>query len=537
MGDIAGNTARLLRAVAESAVCAPDLLVFPELFIQGYPPRDLLEQAWFIQRGLAAVEEIRAASQNFPGCGILFGVALPAAAQGGKGLCNSALLIADGAILARQDKSLLPTYDVFDELRYFAPATAIDVVAFKGETLGITICEDAWNPQGMWESSRYHTDPIDQLAKRGATLFVNISASPFHLGKQKTRYNLMAEHARRHSRPFVFVNQSGGMDELIFDGSSMYIDQHGVLRALLPSFGEAVTCIDTTQSPPPPPLPDFDSIAMVYDGLTLGLADYMRKCGFSRALVGLSGGIDSAVTAALASHALGADNLTGITMPSRYSSPGSVEDARQLAAHLGINFKTIPIEPMFEPFLASLTPHFESRPPDVTEENLQARIRGTILMALSNKFGCLLLSTGNKSEMAVGYCTLYGDMNGGLSVISDLPKTLVYELAGYINREREVIPIASITKPPSAELRPDQKDADSLPPYSELDAILALLIEEGAAIDDVVARGFERATVTWVSNAIRKSEYKRRQAAPGLKVTPKAFGCGRRFPIAAKYER
>jgi NAD+ synthase (glutamine-hydrolysing) len=537
MGDIAGNTGRLIDTLAALAPRNPDLCIFPELFLQGYPPRDLLERRWFIANGLAALERIRAVSRQFPDMGILTGVAVPAENPGGKGLFNSAVLIADGAVLFRQHKSLLPDYDVFDETRYFDPAPATGVVRFKDETLGITVCEDAWNAPGMWERPRYREDPIRRLAEAGATLLVNISASPFYLGKQRLRFQLMADHARRHGVPLAFVNQTGGNDELIFDGSSMLVDAGGNLRAMLPSFGEEVRVVDTRDPRDTPVAPDFDSVAMVHDALVMGIVDYMRKCGFRKAVLGLSGGIDSAVTAALAAAALGPDMVTGVTMPSRYSSEGSVFDARELAANLGIHFKTIPIEPMFAPFLSGLTPHFDGRPADIAEENLQARIRGTILMALSNKFGCLLLSTGNKSEMAVGYCTLYGDMNGGLSVISDLPKTMVYTLARHINRQREIIPSASIAKPPSAELRPDQKDSDSLPSYDTLDAILGLLIEEGASIAEAADKGFDRQTVGWVAEAIRKSEYKRRQAAPGLKVTPKAFGVGRRFPIAAKYER
>lgn len=537
MGDIAGNTARISDVVRRHANNAIDLFVFPELFVHGYPPRDLLENQWFINQALSALDELCALSRSCAGSGLLTGVALPGKVGEGKGLFNSAVLIADGRILFHQNKSLLPTYDVFDESRYFDPAPEISVFEFRGERLGITVCEDAWNFEGRWACPVHNLDPVAKLAGMGASLLINLSASPFHAGKERLRYSLFGEHAKRHGLPFLFVNQIGGNDELIFDGNSMYFDAEGKLRHKLPAFAEDVRIVDTENPGDLQAPPSFDTIAGVHDALVLGVRDYVRKCGFESVLIGLSGGIDSAVTCAIAVAALGAEKVLGVTMPSRYSSEGSVADSEALAGNLGIELKNIPVERMLEAFEAQLAPHFEGRAPDVTEENLQARIRGTILMSLSNKLGSLLLSTGNKSELAVGYCTLYGDMNGGLAVISDLPKTMVYDVAGFINRDLEIIPQTVLDKEPSAELRPGQKDQDSLPPYDVLDRMLVLLIEEGKSTAEVAEEGFDPETVKWVARAVAANEYKRRQAPPGLKVTPKSFGSGRRFPIAARYER
>ncbi len=536
-GDIAGNTARIREVIENTREQNLDLLVFPELFILGYPPLDLLENNWFIGRGLSALDELCNLSQQYPGLGILTGLALLDNVANGRGLLNSAALITDGHILFHQNKSLLPTYDVFDESRYFDPAPDISCIEFKGEKLGITICEDAWNDEDMWDHQQYTFDPVKTLADMGATLFINISASPFCLGKKHFRFLLFENHARKHKQPFVFVNMIGANDELIFDGNSMFFNAEGALCEYLPSFDEAVRIIDTESPHTPVPAPGQDSIQDVFHALVLGIKDYTRKCGFNKALIGLSGGIDSAVTCALAVEALGAKNVRGITLPSQYSSEGSIADSKILAAYLGIELKHIPLEPIFNSYIDTLSPHFNKKHPDSTEENIQARIRGSILMSLSNKYGCLLLTTGNKSELAVGYCTLYGDMCGGLAVISDIYKTMVYDLARYINRNNEIIPQAIIDKPPSAELRPDQKDSDSLPPYDVLDDILKLLIEEGSSTKEIIDKGFDEETVRWITYAIAKNEYKRRQAAPGLKITPKAFGLGRRFPIAAKYER
>jgi NAD+ synthase (glutamine-hydrolysing) len=429
---------------------------------------------------------------------------------------------------------LLPTYDVFDEDRYFEPAETNAPIAFKGETLGISICEDAWNDPALFPRQPYRVDPIAMLAQAGATLLVNISASPFATGKEAFRADLVRSHARRHGLPFVFVNQVGANDELVFDGRSLVVGGDGATRAALPAFDEAFEVVETDSDRTIAyrPLAEDDSILRA---LTIGTRDYFQKCGFERAVVGLSGGIDSAVTLAVAARALGADNVRAIAMPSPYSSRASIDDAVTLAKTLGVTLDVLTIGDIMGAYDSALAPLFGERPRDVTEENIQARIRGNILMAVSNKFGSLVLSTGNKSELAVGYCTLYGDMSGGLALLSDVPKTTVYRLAHLLNQDRDVIPRGIIDKPPSAELRPGQKDSDSLPPYDVLDAILDLYIEEGHSAAEIVARGFERDTVTWVVEAVRKNEYKRRQAAPGLKVTSKAFGGGRRYPIAARY--
>ncbi|MCR4399504.1 MAG: NAD+ synthase [Syntrophomonadaceae bacterium] len=537
VGDFVGNLAMLQRCLEESRHLAPDLVVFPELVVTGYPPRDLLERDEFIERSRRAVREIANLSRRVPDTGILFGAPLPAEASAGKGLYNSAVLVANGEVRAERHKSLLPTYDVFDEARYFDPAPRIEVVPFKGETLGISICEDAWNHPDFWPRRRmYALDPIEVLARQGASLMINISASPFTAGKERIRYRLISQHAQRHRLPFIYVNQVGGNDELVFDGRSMALDAQGRPLVTCPGFREHLACVDTGRPGQEGEYSPQEPVASVHDALVLGIRDYVRKCGFTRVLVGLSGGIDSAVTCCLACAAVGAANVLAVGMPGPYSSAGSVGDARELAGRLGIRFEVVPIAEPFASYLQVLAPLLKGTVPDVTEENLQARIRGTILMALSNKFGYLLLSTGNKSEMAVGYCTLYGDMSGGLSVLADVPKTMVYALARFINRGAEVIPPAILEKPPSAELKPGQLDQDTLPPYPELDRILELYVEEGLAPEAIVARGFPRSTVQWVVRAVHSSEYKRRQAAPGLKVTSKAFGVGRRMPVAAVHD-
>ncbi len=536
VGDIGGNLARMKDALARLAG-RTDLIVFPELSLVGYPPKDLLEKDWFITQAERAVAELAEFSAGYPETGLLIGAPLPAGRSTGKPLTNSALLIYQGRVRFRQDKSLLPTYDVFDEARHFDPAERVRVVRFKGETLGISICEDAWNDPEFWpQRLLYDFDPIQDLADQGATVLINISASPFHLGKDEIRYRLIQNHAHRHHLPFLFVNQVGGNDELIFDGGSMSFDKEGRPSSVGPYFSEDWVTVDTDQPGDAGLYQPLDKVAAVYQALVLGIRDYLHKCGFKRAVIGLSGGIDSALTACLAVAALGPENVLGITMPSPYSSGGSVDDSRELAANLGIEFKEISIVKTFEAYLETLAPHFAGSKPDVAEENIQARIRGNILMAFSNKYGYLALSTGNKSELAVGYCTLYGDMSGGLSAISDVPKTLVYQLAEYVDRERELIPRAIIDKAPSAELRPDQKDQDTLPPYDILDAILQDYVEEGRSAAEIVAQGFDPATVRWVIRTVDRNEYKRRQAAPGLRVTSKAFGVGRRMPVAKRLD-
>ncbi len=536
VGDIDGNLKKALQVLPQAHQDSSDLVVFPELFLTGYPPRDLLERSWFVERTQAALDALTKVSADLPRTGILIGAPQLTGKDTGNGLYNSALLIYEGQVLFRQHKSLLPTYDVFDEARYFDTAPQILVTPFKDDRLGIAICEDAWNDPELWKPRTYSFDPVEKLISQGATILINISASPFHAGKDKVRYGIMQNHSNKNHVPSVFVNQVGGNDELLFDGRSMCFDSNGDPIVILSAFEENVRTVDLAAAGKPDSYMPLDTIASVHDALVMGIRDYMDKCGFSSTVLGLSGGIDSAVTCCLAVESLGREKVLGVSMPSPYSSKGSVDDSRKLAENLGIRFKVIPISSIYTSYLDSLKEHFEGRTSDITEENFQARIRGNILMGLSNKFGHLLLSTGNKSELAVGYCTLYGDMAGGLSVISDVPKTMVYQLAHYINRQSEIIPGEIIEKPPSAELKPDQKDQDSLPPYDVLDRILQYYVDEHYSLQEIVKLGFDPEVVTWVIKAVDKSEYKRKQAPPGLKVTSKAFGTGRRMVIAAKYD-
>lgn len=537
VGDISGNLSRAHQVIAEAAEAGSDLVIFTELFLSGYPPRDLLNRCRFIARVQAAAQELLESSRRYPDLGLLVGLPTTTGRTHGRGLQNSAYLMANGEIIGVQHKSLLPTYDVFDEDRYFDPARERRPIPFKGERLGVSICEDAWNDPELWPSQRmYDCDPIAELAAGGATLLVNLSASPYSVGKEQTRFRLISRHAARHGLPFVYVNQVGGNDELIFDGRSLCVDARGEPIIVLPGFEEAVVTVDTAAPGQPGGYTPLEPIASVHDALVLGLRDYMRKCGFRTAVVGLSGGIDSSVVCCLAVAALGPENVMGMSMPSIYSSAGSVDDPRALAANLGIEFHVVPIADIHEAYLKALQGLFAGTEPGVAEENIQARIRGNLWMAVSNKRGSLALSCGNKSELAVGYCTLYGDMSGGLSVIADVPKTMVYELARYINRKGEVIPASCLTKAPSAELRPNQTDQDTLPPYEILDGILQLYVEEELCPEDIVARGFDEDVVRWVTRTIDRNEYKRRQAAPGLRVTSKAFGVGRRMPVAAKFD-
>jgi NAD+ synthase (glutamine-hydrolysing) len=537
VGDLKGNISKLKNALDQASRDSSDLLILPELFLVGYPPKDLLERRWFILQVKQAIEEVAELSDNYPETGILFGAPQPTGKDTGKGLYNSAILVYRGRVLSTNHKSLLPTYDVFDETRYFDPALDTHTVPFKGEMLGISVCEDAWNTQQLWPRGRYYTfDPIEGLRKKGASLLINISASPYEMGKEEIRYQLIRSHAQRHKTPFIFVNQIGGNDELIFDGRSLCIDRNGEPIVVFPAFDEQVQTIETNLTGTPVVYTPQGKIESVYRALILGIRDYLRKCGFTKAVVGLSGGIDSALVCCLAKEAIGSQNILGISMPSPYSSKGSVEDSRELAKRIGIQFKVIPITEIYDTYLKTLEGHFPNNELGITEENIQARIRGNILMAFSNKYSHLVLSTGNKSELSVGYCTLYGDMSGGLSVLSDVPKTLVYELANYINRESEIIPQQIIQKPPSAELRPNQVDQDTLPPYPILDQILHQYIEEESSPDEIIGMGFDSNTVKWVVKIVELSEYKRNQAALGLKVTSKAFGVGRRMPIAAKHD-
>jgi len=535
VGDIEGNVARVLRSVEEARARGAKLVVFHELVVSGYPPQDLLERADFISQCEAGLERLRQASTSFAGTGMVVGVPLPSRTPVGKRVTNSAALIEGGKILHRHDKLLLPTYDVFDEARHFEPGKTAVPVAFAGEMLGISICEDAWNDPVLCQPPLYGVDPIAMLAQSGATIMINISASPFATGKEAFRAELVRSHARRHRVPFVMVNQIGGNDALVFDGCSLFVDEQGTMRAALPAFQEAMDVVDT-KTPAGTvdhrPLVELESI---HGALVLGIRDYFAKCGFTQAVVGVSGGIDSALVLCLAAEALGAPNVLAVAMPSPFSSAQSLADAKSLALNLGVRFDVIPIRDPMDAYHRVLAPSFEGRARDVTEENIQARIRGNVLMAISNKFGHMVLSTGNKSELAVGYCTLYGDMSGGLAVISDVPKTTVYALARRINQERLVIPESTIARAPTAELRPDQKDTDTLPPYPVLDPILDAYIEDRVSVDEIVARGFDRRVVEWVVSAVHRNEYKRTQAAPGIKVTSKAFGVGRRFPVAARY--
>jgi NAD+ synthase (glutamine-hydrolysing) len=535
VGDVPGNVQRVQQALERSRELKPDLVVFSELILTGYPPRDLLARSWFIDRVEAGLAEVARISARFPEIGMIVGAPVRSPGGLGKGLLNAAILLAGGKEQFRQAKALLPTYDVFDETRYFDAAEGVQLAKFGSESIGMSICEDAWNSPEMWDRAEYDRDPVAELALAGATLLINISASPFAVGKEAVRKRLIAGHALRHRLPFVFVNQVGGNDDLVFDGRSMAFDPDGRPQLVLRPFQEELAVVETSASGTESNYVEIDPTESIHDALVLGVRDYVLKCGFKKVVLGLSGGIDSAVVCCLAAAALGPENVLGITMPSEYSSRGSVEDSRRLAEHLGIEFREVGIGEAYHAYLSLLAREFKGLKPDTTEENLQARVRGNILMAISNKFGHLVLATGNKSELAVGYCTLYGDMSGGLCVLADVPKTTVYSLASHINRSREIIPLSTIRKPPSAELRPNQTDQDTLPPYDVLDAVIAGYVDEGLSIDQIVAAGHDRQTVEWVTRAVNRNEYKRRQAAPGLKVTSRAFGTGWRMPIAARY--
>lgn len=529
VGDIRGNAAKILEGVQWAQEQGAHLVVFPELSLVGYPPRDLLYREDMLQAVEQVLFEVIAPASH--GIGILVGA--PVRCNGG--LWNAALLFSEGKLVAQQAKSLLPNYDVFDEVRYFKPAPERKAVSFRKEVLGITICEDIWNDKDYWQRQLYDLNPLAELAAQEVTLFLNLSASPYYYGKRRLRADMLSYLARKYARPLAYVNQVGGNDELIFDGSSLFLDSQGNIVWEAKSFEEDRVVLDTESLPGgKSPTSVCEGIEDVYRALCLGIRDYFRKTGFEKAIVGLSGGIDSSVVAVLAASALGAGNVLGVSMPSRYSSPESLKDAEELARNLGISWRVIPIESIFAAYLEVLNP--QGIPlVDLAEENLQARIRGNILMFLSNREGYLVLSTGNKSELAMGYCTLYGDMSGGLAVLADVPKTMVYELAEYVNtRMRGIIPQSVLYKAPSAELRPNQRDEDSLPPYRILDSILRAYVESNLPPQDIVSLGFPEKLVTEVIGRIDAAEYKRRQAAPGLKVTTKAFGTGRRMPIAWK---
>mgnify|MGYP001576994587 CR=1 FL=1 len=533
VGDFGGNVDKILTYARSAKERGADLVVFPELALCGYPPRDLVEKSEFVQRSESELTRLAGLLPEIPA---LVGYVRGSRAKQGKGVADAAALLGGGVVVSDYAKVLLPFYDVFDESRYFEPGPGPVVCQLQGELVGLTICEDAWNDKSFWEKPLYARNPVEETVSAGAKVLINIASSPYCTDKIQLRHDMLKALARQHHVPVVYVNHVGGNDQLIFDGSSMAFDAQGKLCARAKSFEEDLVFFDTGGICGDIRLAPVSQASEVYQALLLGTRDYVAKCGFKRVLVGLSGGIDSSLVAALAADALGSENVTGIGMPGPYSSPGSLRDAEALAKNLKIDFRVIPITPIFESYLTTLDPAFEGRPRDVTEENIQARIRGNILMALSNKFGSLLLTTGNKSELAVGYCTLYGDMAGGLAVIADVPKTLVYELARHANRHGERIPQACLDKAPSAELRPNQTDQDSLPPYNTLDTILRAYIEDNLTAQDIAERhGFPFGLVSETIRKVNQAEYKRQQAPPALKVTAKAFGMGRRYPIAQKF--
>lgn len=534
VGDFCGNTAKIISYSREARNRGSDLILFPELAICGYPPRDLVEKPSFVTRNGEALARIAKEAQ---GIAIVCGLATPAKSETGKSVMNSAAWLRDGQVEFMQSKMLLPTYDVFDEDRYFAPARRQEVFAFNGSKVALTICEDAWNDKHFWQKRLYNIDPVEELVRSGGDLVINISASPFTLNKREIRLKMLQAIAADFKIPVVMCNQVGGNDGLIFDGSSLVIGADGAILARAKSFEEDLIYFDTETMSGDMHEQPANREAEAYAALVLGTRDYVRKCGFKKVVIGLSGGIDSALTAAIAVDALGKENVTGVLMPGPYSSQGSKDDARQLVQNLDIQYDVIPITEVFETFRDALKAAFSGLPEDFTEENLQSRLRGSTLMALSNKFGALVLTTGNKSEMAVGYCTLYGDMCGALAVIADVPKTMVYRLSEYRNGISRVIPRSTIEKVPSAELRPNQTDQDTLPPYEVLDSILQGYVEEYKTPEEIARdHGYDCKLVMAVIRMIERSEYKRQQAAPVLKISQKAFGTGRRFPIAAKYE-
>ncbi len=538
VGDFRGNLAKIVEFSTRAAAQGARLSVFSELVLCGYPPADFLEKPSFLARCAESVAELAEATRELS-TAVLVGVALPIENQSGKRVVNAAILIDKGRVLLEQHKRLLPFYDVFDEQRYFVPAQKQQIVELDGTSLAITICEDAWNDKHFWPRRLYTVDPVEELMQSKPQLLLNLSASPYWHGKRTVRRKMLSAIAAKNNIPVVFVNQVGGNDSLIFDGSSMAINSAGELVAQLNSFEEDLQIVDLATAQPITE-PSENEEEATWQAMVLGTRDYVRKCGFKRVLIALSGGIDSALVVAVATEALGPENVLAIGMPSPYSSEGSIADSRVLATNLGIRFEVISIADIFNDFSTALTPLFAEEGGTVsglTAENLQPRIRGTLLMAVSNKFNALVLSTGNKSEMAVGYCTLYGDMVGALAVIGDLVKTRVYSVCRWVNREREIIPESILTKPPSAELRPDQKDTDSLPPYEVLDPIVEAYAERYETPEQIAtAHGLPLDLVQYYVRLIERSEYKRQQAAPVLKLTPKSFGMGRRFPIAVKVE-
>ena len=537
IGDLNANREKLVSAYRDAVARGAEFVLAPELFLCGYPPRDLLLREDFIDANLAALEAVAKETGDVPLC---VGFVARNAERPGRALKNAAAVLQHGKNLWTTTKSLLPTYDVFDEDRYFEPAKKVEPFRFHGRKLGITICEDIWNDEDFWPERLYRRDPVKELIQQGAEIILNLSASPWHDGKERTRLAMLQRVAHDEKIPLAQVNAVGANDELIFDGHSVALDAQGEVMALGKGFAEDVLVVDLDNGGASVPASRTDGIfpsreEQLFRALSLGIRDYVRKCGFKSVILGLSGGIDSALIAVMAADALGPENVWGVSLPARYSSSGSLTDAEKLARQLGIRYDVLPIEPVFTAVETQLQKVFAGTKPNEAEENIQSRLRGVTLMALSNKFGGLVLTTGNKSEMAVGYCTLYGDMNGALAPIADVLKTDVYRIAQWVNREREIIPSDSITKPPSAELRPGQKDQDSLPPYEVLDAILDWYVVKNLGKAEIVARGFDAAVVNDVVNKITFSEYKRRQAAPGLKVSPRAFGMGRRIPVAQRF--
>ncbi len=534
VGDFSGNADKIIDFAQRARAAGAGLILFPELSVCGYPPRDLVERPTFVAKNRESVERIAAETI---GISVICGLVTPALAETGKSVMNSAVLLQDGKQAFLQSKMLLPTYDVFDEMRNFAPARHQELFNFCGNRMALTICEDAWNDKHFWNKRLYGFDPVEALVRAGGNFVLNISASPFWLRKRELRRDMLATIARTDNVPVVMVNQVGGNDSLLFDGSSLVLNREGKVIAQGKSFEEDIVYFDSATLEGEMHEQIEGDEASAYAALVLGTRDYVRKCGFGKVIIGLSGGIDSALTATIAAAAVGPENVIGVGMPGPYSSPGSIEDARILAKNLGIRFELLSITDICKSYQETLKDVFAGLKEDVTEENIQSRARGSLLMAMSNKLNAIVLSTGNKSEIAVGYCTLYGDMAGGLAIISDVPKTMVYRISRYVNSQKAVIPEASLEKPPSAELRPDQKDSDTLPPYDVLDAILEDYVEESHSAAQIAKdRGFDLGLVQRVLRMVDRAEYKRQQAAPGIKISEKAFGYGRRFPIAAKQE-
>jgi NAD+ synthetase len=534
IGAYKHNSEKILSFCQKAKDQSCDLIVFSEMVLTGYPPRDLLENPDFVSEGASWLNRLIGSIRDI---GVILGTVEPNPMDEGNPLFNSAVMFENGQILQRIYKRLLPTYDVFDESRYFETGSDFSVIRYKGFTIGLTICEDIWNDKDIFNRRLYHVEPVSRLIDLGADTIINISASPYTTGKQIIKEKLLGKISGNYEVNLIYANQVGGNDSVLFDGLSMAFDASGKMIARAADFREDMVIADIDGK-----LAEADihpasqtEPESIFNALVMGTRDYVQKCGFSKAVIGLSGGIDSALTACVAVKALESQNVSTVFMPSQYTSPDNFDDTRQLAGNLGVRYTVIPIDTIFQAFLPFISPDFDPKLPGVTEQNIQARIRGTLLMGLSNKYDCLVLSTGNKSELAVGYCTLYGDMNGGLSVISDVPKTMVYQIADYINGKAEIIPQRIIDKEPSAELKPDQTDQDELPPYEVLDSILKAHIEEAKGPNELVAMGFDPETVADILTKVARNEYKRHQAAPGLKVTSKAFGYGRRYPLAQRY--